>query len=60
VDDTSTTSAAVAQAAGIQDTVNIPDDKLPYLGLMGILILGIAALYVYGPGSKPEQPFGLK
>ncbi len=54
--------AAVANAAesSADTTAGIPNDKLPYLGLMGLIIIGILALYTRAPQTKKEQPFGLK
>ena len=54
--------AAVANAAEMTNgtTAGIPNEKLPYLGLMAIITIGILALYTRAPRTEKEQPFGLK
>lgn len=53
------TDLAIANTANTLG--GIPADKLPYLGLMGVIAIGILALYSRAPKApKPKQPFGLK
>ena len=52
--------ASASPGLAAATTAGIPNEKLPYLGLIGLITIGILALYTKVPKSEDKQPFGLK